>query len=82
MKQVEQKQSMQTSYFDELAVAIAMLIENINMQMESECQDMIERRSISLYAGAYNLNREQDKIEVTKTSNDLKTFGARHRSFA
>jgi hypothetical protein len=35
-----------------LAQAIAMLVENVNMQMEAETQDIAERRSVALYAGS------------------------------
>ena len=52
------------------------------MQIEAESQDLIDRSSISLYGGNYNQKVERDKIEVTKTSDEMKTFGARHRSFA
>lgn len=41
----------QTNNFDQVASAIAMLIENINMQMEAEAADLIDRTNIALYGG-------------------------------
>jgi len=41
-----------------------MLIENVNMQMEAEVTDLIDRRQISLFGG-YTHKVEKDKIEVT-----------------
>jgi hypothetical protein len=79
---IENKLVTQGNYFDELAQATAMLIENITMQMEAECQDLIDRRTIGLYGGKTQHPIEQDKVEVTKNSPVMKAFGARHRSFA
>ena len=41
----------QSNSFDELAGVMAMLIENVAMQMEAEAQDLVDRRQIALYAG-------------------------------
>ena len=35
--------------FEALAIVNSMMIENINMQMESEIADMLDRRMMSLY---------------------------------
>jgi hypothetical protein len=48
-----------------------MLIENINMQMESEFSDLLDRKLISLY-GFNNPLSELTKIEVTGASKETK----------
>ena len=37
------------TYFDALAQSISLLIENINMQMESENADLFDRKLMALY---------------------------------
>lgn len=37
--------------FESIATVTTMLIENINMQMESEISDLLDRKMISLYGG-------------------------------
>jgi hypothetical protein len=37
--------------FESIATVTTMLIENINMQMESELSDLLDRKMISLYGG-------------------------------
>lgn len=37
--------------FESIATVTTMLIENINMQMESELSDLVDRKMISLYGG-------------------------------
>lgn len=47
-----------------------MLIENINMQMEAEAADLLDRLNISLYGG-YTYGSKIEKLEVMKTSEKL-----------
>lgn len=41
----------QDGYFDVMAEVNALVIENLNMQMESEYADLIDRKLMSLYGG-------------------------------
>lgn len=52
-------------HFETMASVITMLIENINMQMESEVCDLVDRKMIGLYGAAQS---KLDKIEVTGSS--------------
>ena len=55
--------------FSALAVVTSMLIENINMQMEAEMADLIDRRMMSLFGVQPT---KLDKIAVQNTSQKLK----------
>jgi hypothetical protein len=63
--------------FEELTGVIAMLIENINMQMEAEVTDLIDRRHISLY-GAIT-GKANMKTDVTLTSQETKLHLGGHK---
>lgn len=54
-----------STHFEAMASVITMLIENINMQMESEVADLVDRKMIALYGAAHP---KLDKIDVTGTS--------------
>jgi hypothetical protein len=64
------------NYLRTLADINAMMIENINMQMEAETADLLDRRMMQLYAVA---NKNMTKQDVHNASSNLKktTFGAR-----
>ena len=54
--------------FEAVAIVNSMLIENLNMQMESEMADLLDRRMMSLFGvNAKNPN----KLDVQNTSNKL-----------
>jgi len=55
--------------FESIATVTTMLIENINMQMESEMSDLLDRKMISLYGGQHE---KLDKVDVTNTSKAAK----------
>ncbi len=55
--------------FSALAVVTSMLIENINMQMEAEMADLIDRRMMSLFGVQPT---KVDKIAVQNTTKELK----------
>ena len=48
--------------FEALAIVNSMMIENINMQMESEIADMLDRRMMSLYG--INMQHQPNKIDA------------------
>ena len=62
----------QSSNFEQIASSIAMLIENINMQLEAEAADLIDRTNIALFGGYQT--QKVDKIDVSNTSEKLKNF--------
>lgn len=54
--------------FEAIAIVNSMLIENINMQMESEIADLLDRRMMSLYG----INEKKpDKLDAQNTSRKL-----------
>jgi len=55
--------------FEALAIVNSMLIENINMQMEAEIADLLDRRMMSLFGVD---TQKVDKIDVQNTSRKLK----------
>ena len=60
--------------FEALAIVNSMLIENINMQMEAEVADLLDRRMMSLFGVQHH---KVDKIDVqntTKKLQNLQTF--------
>ena len=60
--------------FEALAIVNSMLIENINMQMEAEVADLLDRRMMSLFGVQH---QKVDKIDVqntTKKLQNLQTF--------
>ena len=60
--------------FEALAIVNSMLIENINMQMEAEMADLLDRRMMSLFGVQH---QKVDKIDVqntTKKLQNLQTF--------
>ena len=54
--------------FEAVAIVNSMLIENLNMQMESEVADLLDRRMMSLF-GVNTKN--PNKLDVQNTSNKL-----------
>ena len=54
--------------FEAIAIVNSMLIENINMQMECEMADMLDRRMMSLFGVNKN---PVNKLEVQNTSRNL-----------
>ena len=54
--------------FEALSIVNSMLIENLNMQMESEIADLLDRRMMSLFG----INsKPANKLDVQNTSNRL-----------
>lgn len=51
---------------------IGMLVENVNMQMEAEHADLIDRQQIALFGAASLSDRMISKAEVTQTTGHLK----------
>jgi hypothetical protein len=49
ISQQDQRLEAQGVSFSEMAGVIAMLIENVNMQLEAETTDLVDRRQISLF---------------------------------
>ena len=56
--------------FEAVAIVNSMLIENLNMQMESEIADMLDRRMMSLFGVSSN-TKPTNKLDVQNTSNRL-----------
>ena len=56
--------------FEAVAIVNSMLIENLNMQMESEIADMLDRRMMSLFGVSSN-TKPTSKLDVQNTSNRL-----------
>ena len=54
--------------FEAVAIVNSMLIENLNMQMESEIADLLDRRMMSLFGITTNATT---KLDVQNTSNKL-----------
>lgn len=52
-------------YFNSLAAMFSVLIENINMQMESETSDLLDRRMMQLFAVS---KKQFDKGDVQNVS--------------
>ena len=46
-----------------------MLLENINLQMEAECADLLDRKFVSLYGAQAG---DLDKVDVTGTDTKIK----------
>lgn len=65
----EKKLSEHHDSFSALAVVTSMLIENINMQMEAEMADLLDRRMMSLFGVAPT---KVDKLGVQNVSETLK----------
>jgi hypothetical protein len=67
--------------FEALAIVNSMLIENINMQMEGEVADLLDRRMMSLFGVD---TQHIDKVDVQNTTHKLKKvkakFGGRSQS--
>ena len=63
-KELEQSQD----YTSTLSVILSTLIENINMQMEAETADLIDRRMMSLFAVT---KKKFEKADVMNTTLDL-----------
>ena len=54
--------------FEAIAIVNSMLIENINMQMEGEIADLLDRRMMSLYGIS---EKQASKLDVQNTSKRL-----------
>jgi len=54
--------------FEAIAIVNSMLIENINMQMESEIADLLDRRMMSLFGVS---SKPANKMDVQNTSRRL-----------
>ena len=54
--------------FEAVAIVNSMLIENINMQMESEIADLLDRRMMSLFGVN---SKPANKLDVQNTSRKL-----------
>ena len=54
--------------FEAIAIVNSMLIENLNMQMESEIADLLDRRMMSLFGVSA---KAPNKLDVQNTSNRL-----------
>ena len=52
--------------FEAVAIVNSMLIENINMQMESEVADLLDRRMMSLFG--MSSHKSPNKVDVQNTS--------------
>ena len=52
-------------HFEAVAIVNSMLIENINMQLESEVADLLDRRMMSLFGVA---PQKASKADVQNTS--------------
>ena len=57
--------SVHTDYFNSMAAMMALCIENINMQMESETSDLLDRRMMQLFAVS---KKQFDKGDVQNVS--------------
>ena len=55
--------------FEAVAIVNSMLIENINMQMEAEVADLLDRRMMSLFG--MNTHKNPNKVDVQNTSKRL-----------
>ena len=70
--------------FDVMAQAIAMLVENVNMQMEAEMADLLDRHNIALFGGYEQ--KQSKRLQEIESNTDVpshseqKGFGQRHRS--
>lgn len=62
-------------HFETLAVVTSMLIENINMQMEAEMADLIDRRAMSLFGVNH---KHVDKMDFMQTSKKMKVAKQGH----
>lgn len=51
--------------FESIGTVTTMLIENINMQMEAEISDLLDRKMMSLYGVQHD---KLDKVDVTNTT--------------
>ncbi len=56
----------QSVSFIELAGVIAMVVENLSMQIEAELQDLTDRQSIALYAGHHRETRVDNTVTTEK----------------
>jgi hypothetical protein len=74
---LDQKLSETQESSSALAVVTSMLIENVNMQMEAEMADLLDRRMMSLFGVSPT---KADKIAVQNTSTKLKTTLKHHTS--
>jgi len=54
--------------FEAIAIVNSMLIENVNMQMESEVADLLDRRMMSLFGVS---QKPPTKLDVQNTSRRL-----------
>jgi len=63
-KELEQFQD----YTSTLSVILSTLIENVNMQMEAETADLIDRRMMSLFAVSH---KKLEKADVINTSLEM-----------
>lgn len=59
--------------FEAIAIVNSMLIENLNMQLEGESADLLDRRMMSLFGMQ---GGEPTKLDVQNTSNLLKDVGS------
>lgn len=59
--------------FEAIAIVNSMLIENLNMQLEGESADLIDRRMMSLFGMQ---GGDPTKLDVQNTSNLLKDVGS------
>ena len=62
----EEKLAVNDINFEAIAIVNSMLIENINMQMESEVADLLDRRMMSLFGMSSHKN--PNKVDVQNTS--------------
>lgn len=56
-------------HFESIASVTTMLLENINLQMEAECADLLDRKFVALYGAQAG---DLDKVDVTGTDTKIK----------
>ena len=59
-------------YIETLSIIISTLLENVNMQMEAETADMIDRRMMQLFGVAHKNLEKSDVMNLSKPLNDVK----------
>ena len=71
MNRISEQLSVHSGYMHTLAVVESTLIENVNMQMEAETADMIDRRMMQLFAVAH---KKLDKATVQNANENLTAY--------
>lgn len=77
MNRISGTLSVHSGYMHTLAVVESTLIENVNMQMEAETADMIDRRMMQLFAVAH---KKLDKSTVQNASENLTAYQSENQS--